>query len=44
LSDFEAVAPVFLFIGLICIGAYLLPTILTKLDDWEKEEIEIQDT
>jgi len=40
LSDLEAIAPVFIFIGLICIGTYLLPTFLGKLDDWKKEEIE----
>jgi len=43
LSDLEKIAPLFLFMRLICIGTYLLPAVLEKLDNSEKKEIEIQD-
>ena len=44
MSDITSIAPMFIVMGLVCIGAYLAPVILGKLDDWKnKEEIEIQD-
>ena len=36
LSNLEAVTTLFLFMGVICIGTYLVPVFLEKLDDWKK--------
>jgi len=40
LNDLEKIAPVFIFIGLICIGTYILPTFLEKLDDMREHKVE----
>ena len=43
LNGLKYVAPVFLFVGGICIATYLAPIFLEKLDDWKRKEIEMQD-